>query len=406
MMNPSTLIPKRGVVTGLFRRRDPHRLAVDEVPMNAIKLLAGQHREIRRLLQQLVEDIAMTASSEPTAPPLLEPDEQAQDAVAYPIGGEELRETPEGKVIPVKSASAAVAAESYAVPDSSERVRIAAPPPTELDGQRPETVPGLQFRDYAGHLEDGRTHVGLDAEQLKAQMYAGGSARLRLDSAIGSGRETTAGSAEQFDNVNMVSSTHGRTGIAHAQLGGTPFTWSAPATDRLRLSTEEKYARFQRIVELIATHMVIEEQVLYSVAAVAAPDILAETRDDERVLKQGLMELRSRPVSSKDFDARLQTFADDVEHHFEEEEGDLFPRLVERMGTSQLERLGERMQAQHATLLSHSQTLRAPLTTQQQAPVGDVLAGQPEGTVHGQARMDAGTASARGAHSAAPQRQG
>ena len=362
--------------------------------MNAIKLLCGQHREIRRLLQQLTDELEAGSAMEEIPPPLPDLDDDAASEAAFAVVGQELRETSDGAVIGVESARDAFPVDAYAVTAASERVRVAEPPPTELDGHRPEAVPGRQFRDYAGHLEDGRTHVGLDAEQLPAQMYVQGTHAFRPDSAIGAGRESTAGSAEQFDNVSMVLNTHGRTGLAHALVGGAPFAWSGDVPVRPRLSPEEKYARFQQIVELLAAHIVIEEQVLYAIAADVAPDLLEEVRHDQRMLKRGLAELRSQPVSSKHFELRLQSFAEEAERHFEDEEGELFPRLQEQMGTAQLERIGARMGEQWATLVGHSQYARPPQPPPEPM-LGDALAGQPTGTVHARPSEDVAPAPPR-----------
>jgi len=355
--------------------------------MNAIQLLSSQHREISQLLRRLTEELDTPQDLADVAAPIADMDQSAATSVALAVGGEELRETTEGAVFGISSDRAAPLAQAYAVPADSERARRAAPPPTEMDGRVPEAVPGRQFRDFAGHLEDGRTHVGLDAEQLPAQMYVAGTHRFRPDSAIGSGRESTAGSAEQFDNVVMVTSTRGRTGMAHALVGGTPFAWSESQTRRPGLTTEEKYDRFQEIVELLAAHMVIEDQVLYAVAGHAEPGLLDDVRDDERMLKRGLAELRNHPVGSQDFDTRLQAFADDAERHFEEEEGELFPRLAEHLGTAQLDRLGTRMAERHATLMGHSQHAK-PVALAAPVPLGDPLAGQPAGTVHARRQHD------------------
>ncbi len=349
--------------------------------MNAIKLLSGQHREIRRLLQQLTDEMEAGSALEEIPPPLPDLDDDAASEAAFAIVGQELRETQDGVVIGVQNARDAFPVDAYAVTAASERVRVAEPPPTELDGHRPEAVPGRQFRDYAGHLEDGRTHVGLDAEQLSAQMCVQGTHTYRPDGAIGVGRESTAGSAEQFDNVSMVLNTHGRTGLAHALVGGAPFAWPSGLPVRPRLNAEEKYARFQQIVELLAAHIVIEEQVLYAIATDVAPDLLEEVRNDQRMLKRGLAELRSQPVSSRSFEMRLQSFAVEVQQHFEAEEGELFPRLQEQMGSAQLEHIGARMGEQWATLVGHSQYARPPQPPPEPM-LGDALVGQPAGTVH------------------------
>ena len=57
-------------------------------------------------------------------------------------------------------------------------------------------------------------------------------------------------------------------------------------------------------------------------------------------------------VSADDetFDAKIKVLKEQVEHHVEEEEGDLFPKVKRLFDKEQLEALGQEMTAEQAEL--------------------------------------------------------
>ncbi|MGA9994304.1 MAG: hypothetical protein WBP93_02765, partial [Pyrinomonadaceae bacterium] len=61
--------------------------------------------------------------------------------------------------------------------------------------------------------------------------------------------------------------------------------------------------------------------------------------------KMLLQELDSMPKDSEEWAAKLTVLKENVEHHVEEEEGDMFPKAKKVLGEDRIEELGTRMEA-------------------------------------------------------------
>ncbi len=64
-----------------------------------------------------------------------------------------------------------------------------------------------------------------------------------------------------------------------------------------------------------------------------------------------LGELRAMDVQDEHFDAKMMVLIENVEHHIEEEEGELLPDAKKTLG-DQLEQLGQQMDARKQELLA------------------------------------------------------
>ena len=63
-----------------------------------------------------------------------------------------------------------------------------------------------------------------------------------------------------------------------------------------------------------------------------------------------LAELEQTPVEDETWAAKLTVMKENLEHHIEEEEGDMFKKARQVMDEADLEELGERMSARKAEL--------------------------------------------------------
>jgi hemerythrin superfamily protein len=111
---------------------------------------------------------------------------------------------------------------------------------------------------------------------------------------------------------------------------------------------KEQRQLFKEIKNELDTHARIEESIFYP--AVAEHEELKETIlesiEEHKQVKTLLREMSRLGSTSEKFKAKLKVLADNVEHHAEEEEEQvLFPKVRKLMNSSQLEELGEELEA-------------------------------------------------------------
>jgi hemerythrin superfamily protein len=108
-----------------------------------------------------------------------------------------------------------------------------------------------------------------------------------------------------------------------------------------------------KIFEDLEVHTTIEEEIFYPAVHDTTDDI-AETVDEgiqeHHVAKVLMAEIKQLPDGSEEWVAKLQVLIENVEHHAEEEEGEMFPPLRDKLATDKLEQLGEQMEARKQAL--------------------------------------------------------
>jgi hemerythrin superfamily protein len=86
----------------------------------------------------------------------------------------------------------------------------------------------------------------------------------------------------------------------------------------------------KRIIELLTMHTYIENEVMYPEIRALLPaltgDVL-EAYEEHHVADVLAMELSAMPADAERFDAKATVLIENVSHHIEEEEQDLFPRV-------------------------------------------------------------------------------
>jgi hemerythrin superfamily protein len=102
---------------------------------------------------------------------------------------------------------------------------------------------------------------------------------------------------------------------------------------------------FRRIADAMAIHAGIEEKLFYP--ASKAPDteeLLREAVEEHLSVKRVISDLLESGPEDEQFDARCQVLKEQIEHHVEEEEEELFPKVRKLCSKEELEDLGNRMQ--------------------------------------------------------------
>src|SRR5690606_22663079 len=109
----------------------------------------------------------------------------------------------------------------------------------------------------------------------------------------------------------------------------------------------EKRDIVDRIIEALSTHAAIEEQVFYPVVRATVDgteDIALESMEEHHVVKWVLHELETMDPQHERFDAKVTVLIENVRHHVEEEEDELFPKVREALGRNDLADVGEVME--------------------------------------------------------------
>ena len=93
-------------------------------------------------------------------------------------------------------------------------------------------------------------------------------------------------------------------------------------------------------------HELIEEKVLYPVlkSHAEARDIVLEGYQEHHVADIVLKELQRMPPSDERWGAKLKVLKENIEHHIEEEEGEMFKTARAVLSRNQLQELGTLMQ--------------------------------------------------------------
>ena len=104
---------------------------------------------------------------------------------------------------------------------------------------------------------------------------------------------------------------------------------------------------FEQIKTELELHTHIEEKIFYP--ALEKPkqthDLTLEAYEEHDVVKKLLQELSRARTANEEWEATAKVLQENVEHHFEEEEGALFTKAEAALSEEQIEARGEQMEA-------------------------------------------------------------
>jgi hemerythrin-like domain-containing protein len=129
----------------------------------------------------------------------------------------------------------------------------------------------------------------------------------------------------------------------HKKVSGI-FEKLEPTTERGVKTREELFAQLKQELDI---HARIEETILYPALKDAdeTKDITLEAYEEHGVVKQLLAELDELSKDDETWGAKLKVLKENVEHHVEEEEGEMFPSARKVLSPEQIEQLGARLEA-------------------------------------------------------------
>ena len=97
----------------------------------------------------------------------------------------------------------------------------------------------------------------------------------------------------------------------------------------------------------LTVHELIEEEIFYPAmrASAEAKEIVLEAYEEHDVVDAILGELEQTPVQDETWKAKFTVMKENLEHHIDEEEGEMFKQARKLFDERELSELGERMQA-------------------------------------------------------------
>ncbi len=102
---------------------------------------------------------------------------------------------------------------------------------------------------------------------------------------------------------------------------------------------------FARLKTMLTAHEAMEEEVLYPAlkAHPKAEELTLEAYEEHHVVDLILEELEMTPVSDEQWGAKFTVAKENIEHHIEEEEGEMFKMIRQAFSTDEREAMGVQM---------------------------------------------------------------
>ena len=108
----------------------------------------------------------------------------------------------------------------------------------------------------------------------------------------------------------------------------------------------------EALADDLAGHMAIEQEILYPAARSVDEDLISEAYEEHSLAEIALKRLLETDSDDDAFAARVTATKELIEHHVEEEEATLFPKLEKSLGADQLEELGKAMKVRFDEVVS------------------------------------------------------
>jgi hemerythrin-like domain-containing protein len=148
-----------------------------------------------------------------------------------------------------------------------------------------------------------------------------------------------------MDALQLLTDDHRRVKKMLAELDDT--------SERAIKTRERVFAKLQQDLEV---HETIEEEIFYPALKdhPKTRDIALEGYEEHHVVDEVMGEMRELPVSDETWTAKFSVMKENLEHHIEEEEDDMFAQARKVFEPEELDELGARMAARKEALLAAS----------------------------------------------------
>ena len=223
-------------------------------------------------------------------------------------------------------------------------VRSSATPPSTV-GVRPWRRPhdsrvvthpdgGYTYRWAFGDLRRGYRRVTDEGGESDACSYRFGVGGNDLGHRPGDRGDHVLPSEGVVDALQLLKEDHEKVKRMLEELDAT--------TERAEKTRAET---FDRLKHDLTIHETIEEEILYPALKEFAKtkDITLEAFEEHHVVDLIVAELEATPVTDETWAAKLTVMKENLEHHIEEEEDEMFKQARQVMDQSELAELGDQM---------------------------------------------------------------
>ena len=133
---------------------------------------------------------------------------------------------------------------------------------------------------------------------------------------------------------------------------------------------ERKRKLCAEIADNLAAHAEIEEKIFYPAAYVGdMKKLLKEAVEEHLAAKRTIADLLEMNAEDENFDAKMKVLQDQIDHHIEEEEGQLFKKVRATLDKRELDSLGTEMERMFKELLQREPRSNVPAETDHAAPL-------------------------------------
>jgi hemerythrin-like domain-containing protein len=103
---------------------------------------------------------------------------------------------------------------------------------------------------------------------------------------------------------------------------------------------------FTKLTSELTVHEKIEEEIFYPALKEQpkAKETVLEAYEEHHFVDEIKSQIQGTPFDAEEWGAKFSVMKENIEHHLQEEEGELFKHARELLGTTELQKLGERMQ--------------------------------------------------------------
>ena len=132
------------------------------------------------------------------------------------------------------------------------------------------------------------------------------------------------------------------------------------ADDTTERAIKTRAALLHEIGVKLTAHEKIEEEIFYPALKEhpKAKDIVLEGYQEHHVVDLLMAELKDLDEDDETWGAKFAVMKENIEHHIEEEEGEMFTKARAAFSADELEQLGEQMQEMKEKMLTASLTSR------------------------------------------------
>ncbi len=124
----------------------------------------------------------------------------------------------------------------------------------------------------------------------------------------------------------------------------------------------------QQIGDALAVHATIEEKIFYPESKQQnTEELLRESVEEHLSIKKLIASIMESELDDPQYEAKIQVLKEQVQHHVQEEESELFPLVAKSCSREELEDMGDRMKEMADELVEEGQP-RASIPGQTDSP--------------------------------------